>query len=81
MDKRKDSVLILIPLILAAFFSSRALLSLEPSPAEETQREPLSEWSKQWLEEVVPYIITKAEKEVFLSLPNELERGKFIENF
>lgn len=81
MDKGKDSFLILILLILAIFFSSRALLSLEPWHAEETQREPLSEWSKQWLEEVVSYIITKAEKEVFLSLPNELERGKFIENF
>jgi GWxTD domain-containing protein len=53
-----------------------------PLPQEKkSAREPLSEWSKQWLEEVVPYIITPAEKEVFLSLPNEIERGKFIENF
>jgi len=41
----------------------------------------MSEWSKQWLEEVVPYIITDAEKEFFLNLPNEVERGKFIERF
>jgi len=44
-------------------------------------KEPLSVWSKQWLEEVVPYIITDAEKSLFLSLPNEAERGKFIQHF
>jgi len=44
-------------------------------------KEPLSEASKQWLEEVVPYIITSREKEVFLSLPTELDRGRFIETF
>jgi GWxTD domain-containing protein len=44
-------------------------------------KEPLSEASKQWLEEVVPYIITAREKEVFLSLPTELDRGQFIETF
>lgn len=48
---------------------------------QQIKKEPLSESSKQWLEEVVPYIITPAEKEIFLSLPNEEERGKFIENF
>lgn len=56
-------------------------LTQESSQSEEKRIEPLSEWSKQWLEEVVPYIVTKAEKEVFLSLPTEVERGKFIENF
>jgi GWxTD domain-containing protein len=49
--------------------------------SQEAKKEPLSEWSKQWLEEVVPYIITEAEKSVFLSLPNEVERGKFINQF
>jgi GWxTD domain-containing protein len=43
--------------------------------------EPPSEYSRQWLEEVVPYIITAEEKKMFLQLPNEVERGKFIENF
>lgn len=43
--------------------------------------EPLSEYAKQWLEEVVPYIITSVEKEIFINLPNEEERAKFIENF
>ena len=44
-------------------------------------REPLSEASKQWVEEVVPYIITSREKDVFLSLPTESDRGQFIETF
>ena len=48
---------------------------------QKAAREELSDWSKQWLDEVVAYIITRAEKEVFLSLPNEVERGKFIESF
>jgi GWxTD domain-containing protein len=33
------------------------------------------------VEEVVPYIITSREKDVFLSLPTELDRGQFIESF
>lgn len=41
----------------------------------------MSEASKEWLNEVVPYIITKAEKEFFLNLPNEVERGKFMQSF
>lgn len=48
---------------------------------QDVKKEPLSKWSKQWLEEVVPYIITKDERSVFLSLPNEAERGKFIQSF
>src|SRR4030042_6731269 len=44
-------------------------------------KEPLSEASKQWLEEVVPYIITPREKDVFVNLPTELDRGQFIETF
>ncbi len=41
----------------------------------------LSRWSRQWLEEVVPQIITMAEKQVFTSLRTEEQRGQFIENF
>ena len=44
-------------------------------------KEPLSEASKQWLEEVVTYIITPREKDVFVNLPTELDRGQFIETF
>lgn len=51
------------------------------SDAQKKKKEPLSKWSKQWLDEVVPYIITDVEKEFFISLPNEEERGKFIESF
>lgn len=56
-------------------------ISQETSQSEKKTIEPLSEYAKQWLEEVVPYIITDVEKEIFVNLPNEVERGKFIENF
>jgi len=56
-----------------------AVSDLSAAPAQ--VKEPLSEASKQWVEEVVPYIITAREKEVFLSLPTELDRGRFIESF
>ncbi len=77
MDRHRVALLILSVFII--FVS----ISFTSSKQEKTvyQKEPLSQWSKQWLEEVVPYIITKAEKEVFLSLPNEIERGKFITLF
>lgn len=75
-----------LPLILVFFllFSAPFLkmgFNLESSQVPQRKKEPLSESSKQWLDEVVPYIITKAEKEFFLSLPNEIQRGKFIESF
>lgn len=63
--------------ILPAILLSAVLTGQEMKPV----REELSEWSRQWLDEVVPYIITRAEKEVFLSLPNEAARGQFIESF
>jgi GWxTD domain-containing protein len=56
-------------------------LGQQPSKPTQPGREPLSDASRQWLEEVVPYIITSAEKEIFLTLRTEEERGKFIENF
>ncbi|HEX2694502.1 MAG TPA: GWxTD domain-containing protein [Acidobacteriota bacterium] len=51
------------------------------APQGPPTREPLSEASRQWLDEVVPYIITPAEKEVFLRFGTEKERGGFIESF
>jgi len=45
------------------------------------KKEPMSSSSREWLEEVVPYIITDAEKKVFENLPNEEERGRFITRF
>jgi GWxTD domain-containing protein len=56
-------------------------VSQETSRAQKKTIEPLSEHAKQWLEEVVPYIITDAERELFINLPKEVERGKFIANF
>ncbi len=58
------------------FCAAAAAVAHEPA-----QREPLSAASRQWLDEVVPYIITSAEKEVFLRLGTEKERGEFIESF
>ena len=64
-----------------AFFPVLFLSLAAPAQEAQTPREPVSEASKQWLEEVVPYIITPAERGVFLGLPNEAERGRFIETF
>lgn len=72
----------------AAFFISCFLLlsyhqalSQQSSNLAQEGREPLSQSSRQWLEEVVPYIITSAEKEIFLALRAEEDRGRFIESF
>ncbi len=68
----------MILVFLAAVFMAPGLRA---SPQRSPQREPLSAASRQWLDEVVPYIITPAEKEVFLRLRTEKERGDFIESF
>ena len=73
-------VVFIIFLMLVSFFLSIAYTQ-EKTRSTQKEKEPLSEWSKQWLEEVVPYIITDAEREVFISLPTEADRGKFIESF
>ncbi|OGN96486.1 MAG: hypothetical protein A2Y89_03265 [Chloroflexi bacterium RBG_13_51_18] len=67
------------PISVADVVKPTAFEHLAPAPKQ--AKEPLSEASKQWLEEVVLYIITAREKEVFLSLPTELDRGQFIETF
>ena len=76
----KKNVLLLF-VILALLIFCRIGAGQESSQAQKKAIEPLSEHAKQWLEEVVPYIITDAEKELFINLPNEEERGKFIANF
>jgi len=71
-------------IFLLGFGDSLLLPSSGPysgQPQSEKKTEPPSEYSRQWLEEVVSYIITAEEKRIFLGLPNEVERGKFIENF
>lgn len=79
---RRDSLIVafIISLMSTSFFPCIAHTQ-EESRSAKTQKEPLSEWSKQWLEEVVPYIITKKEREFFINLPTEVDRGKFIESF
>jgi len=79
MKQNSLTIAILFLMTLIPFFSYG--VSQGTSEPEEIKKEPLSKWSKQWLEEVVPYIISPEEKEVFKKLPNEVERGKFIENF
>jgi len=66
---------------LSLFILSKTAPHQETSQTETKKIEPMSEYAKQWLEEVVPYIINSVEKEIFVNLPNEEERGKFIENF
>lgn len=78
---RENPLFSLILGFLIIGFLLQAGWAQEATPSQKQQKEPLSKWSKQWLEEVVPYIITPAEKELFLSLPNERERGKFIDSF
>lgn len=81
MKRKRSSILISIfPLMILSIFLSFGL-SQEKSKSGKKEREPLSKWSKQWLEEVVPFIITNAEKEFFINLPTEIERGKFIQKF
>jgi len=77
MRDRLPAGIFCLVLFAAAVVVNTGARSPEPAQA----KEPLSDASKQWLEEVVPYIITAREKEVFLSLPKELDRGQFIEAF
>ena len=67
--------------VIVLSLAAQLVFSAPQAGQEPPQKEALSEASKQWLEEVVPYIITEAEKRVFLNLPNETERGKFITQF
>ena len=45
------------------------------------EKPPLPPEYEQWLNEEVPYLITPAEKEVFLKLENDKERDLFIDEF
>lgn len=82
MRGKSDFVLIIsISLMISVLLFAEGLSHESSLPQEKNEKEPLSKWSQQWLEEVVPYIITDAEKTLFVSLPTEEERGKFIENF
>lgn len=78
---RKNILCIFIFFLSIIIILSQPILCQDPSQSEDKKIEPLSQWSKQWLEEVVPYIITGTEKKIFINLPTEVERGKFIQNF
>jgi GWxTD domain-containing protein len=73
------AIFIILSLVFFSFFNTAS--AQESRQTQKKKAEPLSEWSKQWLEEVVPYIITETEKKIFINLPTEVERGKFIANF
>jgi len=80
--KRKRSFFgVFLLLLLISFSPFQKGFGQESTEPEKKKAEPLSKWSKQWLEEVVPYIITGIEKNIFINLPTEVERGKFIKNF
>ena len=80
IDKMPGAILRLALITTGLLAASLAALGgWTAAPAQ--AKEPLSEASKQWLEEVVPYIITPREKDVFVNLPTELDRGQFIETF
>lgn len=81
MKAKVPAVWLSLALTATWFFSGGPTAFGDLAAAPKQAKEPLSEASKQWLEEVVPYIITSREKEVFLSLPTELDRGQFIESF
>lgn len=78
----KRSLAVIFVFSFLVYFSFLNIASgQESSQRQKKKAEPLSEWSKQWLEEVVPYIITETEKKIFINLSTEVERGKFIANF
>lgn len=63
-----------IPYFLLAF------IALTAFPMEDLKQDLQYKW-KRWLEEEVAYIITQKEKEIFLSLKSEKERGTFEKAF
>ncbi len=54
----------------------------KPGPQQKKEKEPpLPEKYRKWLDEEVVYIITPVEREIFLKLRTDRERGLFIEAF
>lgn len=65
---------LLISIVLTGLFASIA-------SAEDERLQKLSEDERAWLEEEVVYIITKAEREVYLNLGTKQERDLFVDAF
>jgi GWxTD domain-containing protein len=64
------------------FFTTLLLISfILPLSLYSVQQTRLSEAHEKWLEEEVVYIITPAEKDVFLKLETDRERDNFIQEF
>lgn len=59
----------------------RELSEKEQKRREERLKKELESTYRKWLEEDVVYIIAPEEKEAFLELSNDEERGQFIEQF
>jgi hypothetical protein len=82
--RKKCLAVMLATLFFVCAFGSLSIVKgsfQETVGSEDEKKEPMSEWSKQWLDEVVPYIITGAEKAYFEKLPSEEKRGLFIQKF
>ncbi len=63
--------------MIAALFFALSLAGVQEAAAPDSLRPE----QREWLEEIVPYIITDREEEVFLSLETLEERNRFIEVF
>ena len=73
-----------VTLFLIAFVISLAYAipsQKSTSPAKDDDMASMSEWAKEWLEVVVPYIITEKERQYFEKLKTEDKRGEFIVRF
>jgi GWxTD domain-containing protein len=81
MITKVPGVILRLALIASWLFAGSPVAFGGRTTAPGQAKEPLSAASRQWLEEVVPYIITPREKDVFINLPTELDRGQFIETF
>lgn len=55
--------------------------SQDPTERPRNVRPELKEAYKRWLDQDVPYLITKEERRAFMSLQTDEERENFIENF
>ncbi len=65
---------------LAATFVLAGILALFAAPSYAQSQKPSPRYKK-WLDEEVPYILNKEERELFLKLNTDQERDNFIERF
>ncbi len=70
-----------VPALLALLALASGPLDAQEELGRRERLERLRPEQREWLEEIVPYIITDREEEVFLSLETFEERTRFIEVF